>query len=73
MYKCAKCDRNFATPDRLKNHGILCRDKDSAEELVEALGHHAARDAMDHSPERGPAGASPVVSDHRELEPLKPV
>jgi len=52
MYKCGKCDRNFATPERLKNHEIPCRGKYSAENFDSMLSNLAAEDLTDGSPRR---------------------
>lgn len=54
MYKCGKCSRNFATPDRLKNHEIPCRGRYLADDLDPLLSQLASKDLGDLSPKLGP-------------------
>jgi DNA-directed RNA polymerase subunit RPC12/RpoP len=48
MYKCGKCDRNFADADRLKNHEIPCRGKRQAEEITLMARHQSAKNLAGH-------------------------
>jgi hypothetical protein len=38
MYKCEKCNLNFASPDHLKNHSMSCRGKRPSDDLIEVPG-----------------------------------
>lgn len=54
MYKCEQCNRNFATPARLKNHQNLCRDRHSADDVDPRLSQLASKDPADRSGKPGP-------------------
>jgi hypothetical protein len=53
MYRCAECNRNFATPARLKNHQNLCREGDSAKDLDPVLSQLASNDTVGRPTEPG--------------------
>ena len=51
MYKCGKCNRNFASPDHLKNHEIPCRGKRPAEEVALIPQHLSVKNLAGHFPQ----------------------
>ena len=44
MYSCGKCNRNFRSPDHLKNHEIPCRGKRPTEEAALMSQHLSVKD-----------------------------
>jgi hypothetical protein len=50
MYKCGKCDMNFASPDHLKNHEIPCRGKRPPQEVALMATHQSAKNLAGHFP-----------------------
>jgi hypothetical protein len=51
MYKCGKCNRNFGSPDHLRNHEIPCRGKRPAEEAALVPQHLSVNDLAGQFPQ----------------------
>jgi hypothetical protein len=51
MYSCGKCNRNFRSPDHLKNHEIPCRGKRPTEEAALMSQHLSVKDLAGHFPQ----------------------